>query len=245
MKKLEETNEEFALTTIADSGFLAARSDIEQVKAVLASNLGAQGIRAEDLPRHGVPAGGATSWTLDLGEGEESAKELDGIILSHTDGRVYWSGTYGEGDSGNSPDCYSNDLLTGVGNPGGSCLTCEFAQFGSALKPSGEPARGQACQQRKVLLVLPPYSVLPLSIALSPGSLKSIRKYLVSLGGRMLRYDQVVTRFAWRQEKSGDGQKYAVIDPRVVRTPSEKEQALISVYRDLIQKTTDAPIEDE
>ena len=229
-----------ALTTVSEEGggFLAVRSDPKRVQDILKANLGPAHLGADDLLRHGVPPGGAATWTMDLGEGEEPFKTLDVILLGHREGRVYWRESYDQSGGGTRPDCFSNDLIQGNGDPGGSCAECPHAQFGS--RDSGA---GQACQQRKLLLVLAPHSVIPMVISLSPVNLKPIKKYLIQLGGRMLRYDQVVTRLEWKQEKSKGGYKYSEIVAKSLRPVTEEEAELVKMYQSFVGFDMERPVE--
>ncbi len=233
-------NETALTTTVSEEGgFLAARSDPKRVQEILQANLGAATkFGADDLPRHGVPAGGATSWTVEMEKGDEPVKTLDVILLGHREGRVYWEESYDQSGGGSRPSCFSNDLLRGEGKPGGSCEACPNARFGSR-----ESGSGQACQHRKLLLALAPHSVLPMLISLSPANLKPMKKYLIALGGRMLRFDQVVTRLEWKQEKSKGGYKYSSIVSKSLRPVTGEEAELVKMYQSFVGFDMARPVE--
>src|SRR5687768_9606851 len=103
-----------------------------------------------------MSAGGATFWTVPSLDGEDSVKEIQGVILHHKQSRTYWEKDY---DGSNTPpDCSSRNASIATprqldsDNPDApaeffqppaqqvgenqlapiySCDTCAFAQWGS------------------------------------------------------------------------------------------------------------------
>ncbi len=112
-----------------------------------------EGLMAEDLAgldfvpdRIKIPAGGATTFEIPDGDEEDgvrTAKDITGVILLHHPAFAYYMRKYTGGS--NPPDCGSFDGKLGVGNPGGSCATCPYNQFGS-----GE-GKSKACKNRRIL----------------------------------------------------------------------------------------------
>ena len=84
------------------SPFVIFSTPISEVKEAVAANLGNSGMNISDFERIKIPAGGGSAWTLQGLDGEEIAKELNGIIVAWRDTRAYWSVPLEESD-GNMP----------------------------------------------------------------------------------------------------------------------------------------------
>jgi len=190
---------------------------------VLKSNF-PKGVTPGDLDRIKVPAGGATSWEITTLKGEESVKAIEGIILIADDNRVLYKSAYtGENDP---PDCFSPDGEIGFGDPGGPCATCPLSQWGSA-----ENGRGQACNLRKLMLILRPDSLLPVIISAPTGSVKPITDYMKRITSAGLPHYAVVSSLGLSKKKSGEGITYAAIEPVFVRELADEEIEKVLEYR--------------
>lgn len=188
----------------AEAAFPALAQDPQAIVAAMAENLGGQAITPFDLDRVTIPAGGGLAWSVPTLEGEKPQAEITGIIIGVQNARAYWAQTI-EASGGNlPPDCISDDAVTGVGNPGGECRVCPFAQFGSDAKQ-----RGQACKHIQRLFVLRAEAMLPLVVNLPPTSLKGAKKYLLRLVSNGKRASSVVTKIALERDKSADGIVYS------------------------------------
>ena len=136
------TVESYALTEVAEGG------DLQEI---IADNLGGEQITPFDLDRVTVPAGGALSWEVPTLDGEESVKEIEGIVIYWRTARAYWEQGLDESGGGSPPDCSSDDGQIGIGTiaatvQGGQCSACPMNQFGSAGSVSlrQEPFFGSA-----------------------------------------------------------------------------------------------------
>ena len=99
-------------------------SDVSELDKTFAVNLGGDQINASDLDRVKVPSGGALSFEIpDVNEpdGVSTSKTIEGVIVAHKSVRAYWSKSLDEGDGSQPPDCYSDDAVSGIGEPGGKC----------------------------------------------------------------------------------------------------------------------------
>lgn len=175
-----------------------ARAEI--VEAIHA-NLGTGALRPLDLQRVTVPPGGGVFWTvydLDNPEGTP-VKELRGVVVHMKKGRTFWEQALGDGASGTPPDCFSEDMVNGTGNPGGPCAQCPHAQWGS--DPNG--GRAQRCKQRTMLFLLEPGKALPTVVMVPPASLSNLTKYMLALASNMVPFYRVETRLGLR--KTGGG----------------------------------------
>jgi hypothetical protein len=151
------------------------------------------------------------SWQVPTVDGIEEVKTIEGVVVHFRTVRAYWHEAYQGGN--NPPDCYSNDCLQGIGDPGGECARCPFAQWGS--DPRG--GRGQACRQMMQVFILREGSILPTAITLPPTSLKAARQYFIRLAASVppAPYWSIVTRFSLEQAKNDNGITYsrAVLSP--------------------------------
>lgn len=195
------------------------------VAGALTENLGDEGLSAFDLPRVKVPSGGQSAWMLDGLEGEEVVKTFKGIIVFHKLARAYWAIDMDEGGSGSPPDCSSVDARVGVGDPGGDCEVCEFAQYGSA-----EKGEGQACKMMRQLFIVREGELLPLVLNVPPSSLKDVKGYLVRMAAKGRKYYSVVTEFSLVKARSQSGVDYVKIHCGVDSLLSPEEVASVEAY---------------
>ena len=205
----------------------ALSRDPREVAAVIRQNLGPTQLTPFDLDRVRVPAGGGLTWQVPSLEGEpESVSSLEGVVVSTRFIRSYWPGEYEGGND--PPQCSSQDGQRGMGDPGGNCASCAFAQFGSAPKGSG-----QACKSSE-LIFLPradSASMLPLLLVLPPTSLREMRKFTLRLSGKNIALASIVTAFKLRQVKNATGITYSQAYPALVTTLSAEQWTAMKSYR--------------
>ena len=167
--------------------------DPVELQEALADNLGGEQIREFDLPTVKIPSGGQTSWSVPSVSGEKIVKTIEGVIIAHKWTRGYWADSLDDTGGGQPPDCSAPDARTGTGfpfrKPGEviapdaepvtmACEECPNSQFGSARS-----GRGQACQHRKLIMLLPPTGLLPLIVNLAPTSGQPARDFFLGLSG--------------------------------------------------------------
>ncbi len=186
---------------VVESKYLVLQGDSDIVE-IVQENLGSEGVSAYDLDRVKIPAGGATAFEVPTLEGEESVKEIEGIIIFWKTARAYWPEKF-NGEN-NPPQCSSVDGEVGQGNPGGYCSKCPLAQFGSA-----ENGKGQACKQMRQMFIVRENDILPLVITLPPTSIKPAKQYFMRLASKGIKYTHAVTRITLEKAKSGDGITYS------------------------------------
>ena len=205
-KKTEET----ANLPEARKSLLPHLPSSTQVREIFQQNL--EGIEpAFEVVK--VPAGGGLSWTVPTLEGEESRKELAGVILDHYPVRAYWEHEYGKDGSSAPPACSSIDGIRGVGNPGGECAKCPKNEW-----QSGKDGRGKACRQKhRVFLYAPEFEgFLPFLVVLPTMSATkkyegSIATYAVKLTSRLKPLSSVTSRLKLTEDKNQDGIKYSKV----------------------------------
>ena len=233
------------MTTMAKTDATAyklAQVDAPALIKIVEENFGPGALRFSDLERIKVPTGGAQTWeTIDTRTGESvPAKSIEGIILAWQPQRAYWPTRYSGGSE--PPACSSNDAITGVGIPGGDCLKCPLAKYGTAVDDKGQPGAGQACTETRSVLIARPGNLLPTALAIPPTSLANFRKYLVALSDRGISYRQAVTSFSLKAEENSTGIKVSTIVPRFVSllndTMTTRATALGAVMKNLLLQPT-------
>lgn len=227
-KHKEQGDEETALATI-ESQYPVLAGDVQATMEVIRENLGGEQIGPNDLTRVKVPGSGATTWEVPTASGEQSQKELEGVIVFHKQARTYWAEGLEEG-GGKPPDCWSDDAVTGHGEPGGDCATCQFAQFGSDDKE-----RGQACKLMRQLFILRPGQFLPTLVTVPPSSLKGARAYLLGLASEGIPYYGVKTKLTLEKQKNQDGIAFAQINFLAGEKLDGDDKARVKGYVDAIK----------
>jgi len=178
-----------AKSTLKEYGILPDQSAI----ATLEANLGGAELDVFSFDTITLPLGGAEMWQINTLDGVQAEKEITGIITWWTERRRYYSDVY-TGDN-RPPDCFSNDLIHGEGEPGGFCSECPLNQWGSGIGPDGEPSRGKACSQYRLLFInRGEEAILPDVVIVPPTSLANSRQYFFSLIKQNLPHYAVVTK---------------------------------------------------
>ena len=154
------------------------------VTEVLQSNLGGEEISPNDLAMVKMPTGGGVHWAVPTAEGEESVPTITGVIVHIARTRAWWRSNETTGDP---PDCSSVDGLNGHGKPGGLCMGCPNNEWGTAVNDAGNPTKGKACGEKKLLFVIREGQILPTVVRVSTASLCVIKKWqlgITSIGVR-------------------------------------------------------------
>jgi len=211
---------------------------LEQVQDVVRENLGETAdITPFDLERIRIPAGGGTQWELPDGT---TAPAFDAVIIGWSNCRGYWPGSFAGGEP---PQCWSTDGVTGIGDPGGECRRCPYAQFGTAVGADGESRRGQACKAMRRLLLLLPGQALPVLLTLPPTSLRPCRQYMLRLvSSDRLAYWQVITRFGLARQTNRSGIAYSVVSLERGAVLPEEMAARAKAYADAVRGILSGPV---
>jgi hypothetical protein len=210
-----------------DNEFELLKQDPKDLTEVLRDNLGGEALNPFDLDRIQIPSGGILQYQISDVDGQHSVESFDAVIIHWENKRVYWEKAIGDGGGSGPPDCVSEDGDNGVGNPGGTCSQCPFAQFGSAQK-----GRGQACKQIKMLFVLPRGSLLPSMLNVPPTSIGAIKKYFLRLSSKLERFHRVVTTFHLEPATNASGTAFARISLAKASSLSDSEITAMTAYRD-------------
>lgn len=155
---------------------------------------------------------------------------LDIVILAAKPGlnKVYYASAYDPNQvEPSAPDCFS--LEGGVPDKSvnqpvsPSCATCPMNAFGSGRNAAGQPTKGKACADSKVLAVFRKGSVY--SFKIPPASLKNFGLYVKNLTNRGVPLGNVITYVGF-----DDNAEYSVLQFRVgAFIPESAKEALVAV----------------
>jgi hypothetical protein len=212
---------------------LATLEDLEPYSFMDASsleavreNIGGQILTPADFTRIKFPSAGSQFWELPNLEGDlEPVKAIQGIVLMRRDTRVYWTKEY-DGER-IPPDCSSDDCITGKGTPGGLCATCPNSQWESDPKGGG----GQACKAVGIQFVMVAGDALPIIIPVPPTSLQPVKKFMLGLSSKKLRYYDCILSFNLEQAQNKGGIKYSRIKLKLVSVLPELAREQIQAYK--------------
>jgi hypothetical protein len=221
----DKSSKEVAVTDGAN--FAVCTVDPAVLTEVITENVGPD-LNIFDLDKLIIPSSGGTFWAISTLQGDKMVDHIDGILIYFQDVRGYWATSF-EDNPGQPPACSSTDCRQGEGTPGGDCLKCPLAEFGSANK--GE---GQACTQSRRLFLLTEGSLLPVMIVCPPTSLKNARKYFIKLAGFNVPYHGVITRLKLSKDKNTGGVEFSKVEFETISPIKEAPHAKIQSYRDMI-----------
>ena len=178
----------------------AMESGVEEIRDLIISNVGDEGLDSFDLSRAINPGSGGDKWKIPDIDGEpEMTDSITGVIVYHRLVRAYWPGEYKPNETG-PPDCSSVDARWGEGTPGGNCADCAFSVFGSGKNNS------QACRAMKQIFIIREGELLPTLVNITAANIGMPKRYLLGLlSKRRLRYNQVVTNINLTPDISSSG----------------------------------------
>lgn len=174
-----------------DSPALASKEEVEELKEMFTENL-AEG-EIPQLASTRLPSGeGDKIKIVKAGEIVDEVEELTGVILHFIPlQKACYKKPYSKNDPKVPPDCSSKDGITGEGDPGGSCVKCEFNRYNTAHNGG----KGKLCKDIMTVFLLLPEHVMPIRIPLPPTSHKPFKTYRNDLTDlRRGTYYGVVTR---------------------------------------------------
>jgi hypothetical protein len=184
--------------------FIALDTPLEKIAAVVSENYGVDGISERHLQKITIPSGTGTMINVEGEDGTTAVKSIDFIVLDQRLTRQYWKEEKKPGEN-IPPDCFSLDSIKGIGNPGGECKHCPYAQFKSAKQGTG---KGQACRQTRNLYILRAgegTTIFPEILRLPPTSHRALEAVAGKLSRRILGLSSAVltatltTNGSWSQ----------------------------------------------
>ena len=206
---------------------------------IVASNIGEGQVYESDLPRVGMPAGGATQWSYEDASGNVvNTDAIEGILVASTGRGALWPS---QEPSGSRPLLVSNDMRTGylVGEDFGDVRPEDLDKFlldegrydYAAMSNSTEfgfgagGGRGKRVKEQVVLAVLQKGEVLPVLVKLGGGSLGAWTKFRKGL--KVLPNEAIVSLKLERVSNMA-GQKFSRVKPSLVGTLTEAEGEVVT-----------------
>jgi hypothetical protein len=214
-KNQKGAEEEKAIVPAGEAGLPAVlegyRFDAKSL-AVLRENV-QDDITPFDLDKIKVPAGGGLSWEIPTIGKPISTQEITGVIVYYRNTRAYWDSDY-NGEK-TPPTCSSDNAKTGIGDPGGNCVTCPLSKFGSSQNPKSPDS--QACKAIILLFVMVPGKSLPFVIPVPPTSTGIIKKHFLRMANEDIPYYRAIQSLSLTKVKQSKGAiEYSQIVPQVV-----------------------------
>ncbi len=213
---LQEQTSPTATVAPAESGYIALSNNALDV---IRENLKNQPLSLDLFDIVKSPSGGSTVFSVPGLTGEETEKELTGIILDYTTPRAYWDTP--DPIEGTPPVCMSQNSI--VSHDGKACFSCPYNDFGSK---DGE-SNAKACKESVLLFLLRPGNVLPLLVRVPVTSKPRFLKYTARLAGNLVLVNSVVTKITLEKATSKAGKPYALFNFEAVSilSPQEAEHA--------------------
>jgi hypothetical protein len=119
--------------------------------------------------------------------------------------KSFYAKAWAEGDN-NAPDCFSLDGErpdpSATHKQCETCAACPQNAFGSGRNQAGEPTKGKACSDNKIVAVMiPKHGVFRFKVG--PGSLANFGGYVKQLTARNIRLDRVITLVSFDDNTNG------------------------------------------
>ena len=259
-----------ALQVQGASDILALSADgAAEFNQIIQENFGGSRLTLADLDKIKIPSGqGAAVWSIPSAiEGDEdTTKELAGILIGWADKKSWWHKTFNESGGKEQPDCKSNDMVHGLGNPNmilnqkEQALVAEGkanAQARAVVIPdtdgqkgylcatcphnvfgSAAQGGGKSCQDKRFILMMLKDSVMPILIRVPATSINNIKQYFKRLAGSRTSYLGVLTAFTLLKVEGKI--PYYTIVPKAVRKLTPEETAQVRSLRVPFQEALDA-----
>ena len=166
-----------------------------------------------------IPAGGSAMFEMPSENADEPniVKEFSAVILHHHPISTFYKSKY----NGNniSPDCMAIDGVTGVGTPGGNCITCVNNKFGTGENGS------KACKNKHQLYLIRENEIFPVVLFLPNRSIREFSKYIKRILSKGKKSSSVVTKFSLKKAVNRTGISFSQVQFSMQRelTPEENE----------------------
>ncbi len=148
-------------------------------------------------------------------------------MVEYTTPRAYWEKPLEPGNV-TPPDCSSPDGIRGTGDPGGLCHLCPMSKYGSNPR---EGSNGQACSEKRMLLLLRPDSILPLVVQAPSTSIRNVFDYTMNLANdQEMAFHHVYTQLTL-EKVGGGGLEYSKVNLKSLGPVSEEYIPRIEAYQ--------------
>lgn len=213
------------MITIPDSelpqALICSDEDLADIQEGIALNAENGDMSEYDMPRITVAPGALKVHTP---SGPVLTDHIYGVPVYIRNVRTYYKSKV----AGNKPpDCYSKDRLVGIGDPGGKCAECPFAQFESATTADGQQGKGQACKESKQVFILTGGPGMPRMLSIPPTSLGVAKDFFAGLNFSRPYYKWLIRVTVQNTKNSGMEYGMAVFQEVRTLTASEVKRALM------------------
>ena len=159
-----------------------------------------------------VPSGGAPVFIIsDGGEDEDSAKDIEGVIIFTHRLNGYWPNAMGAGPDGDkAPVCSSMDGVTGVNRETAEvrdCATCPYNQFGT----SRDGGKGKACKNMRRMYILRNQDPDLYMLSVPPTSVRDVNKQLTKILGKGIPYTGILIGLKLQKATNAAGINYSKV----------------------------------
>ena len=163
-----------------------------------------------------VGSGGVKVFTVTNGNRDIVVESFQGIIIAQHKSYALFKSADGENENVNTPPvCSSVDGITGIIAETGErrdCESCPYNIFGSA-----EKGGGKACKNMHRLYILVEGCPVPVTLSIPPTSLEMWRNYaIMDIAAAGFEMNEILTEFSLTNEVNKDGQKYSVVNFKMV-----------------------------
>lgn len=204
---------------------IQAYSNVERLE-LIKQNLCGESLSPADFTKVKFPSGDVVHFSVPSITGKPLMLEsITGVILQRKVVRAYWPGEY-SGDN-TPPQCSADDALKGTGDPGGYCLSCELAKFGTAEK-GGIKTNAQACKQTNVNFIKIAESELPVMFRVPPSSINVMKKFMAQLP---VPFSHCIVALELITVQNKGGIKYPELLPRLVAIMTPEEIVAVDAYK--------------
>lgn len=206
----------FSQAEVVDTSFdiSSAKGIYERIKKAQDSVGGRPTLKAK------VGAGGVKVFTITNGSREIVMERFQGVIIAHhKSNALFLSDDVNTENMNTPPICSSVDGITGIEHATGECRNCEHCPH----NVFGTSGKGKACKNMHLLYILVEGSPIPVTLSLPPTSLELWRNYaLMDVAAAGLDMSEVVTEFALTNEVNSTGQKYSIVNFKLIGKVNEE-----------------------
>lgn len=171
-----------------------------------------------------VGSGGVKVFQFTNGNKDIVMEKFQGIIIAHHKNyALFPAATNEEEEKMNKPPiCASLDGITGVVRETGECRNCESCPHNIF----GTDGKGKACKNMHRLYILMEGCPIPVTLSLPPTSLELWRNYaIMDIAAAELDMSEVVTEFGLTNETNDAGQKYSIVNFKMVGRVNDEVKA--------------------
>lgn len=128
------------------------------------------------------------------------------IVLGAKDGfeKAWYATKFKDGEEPAAPDCWSADGVkpdaSSTLKQCESCAGCQHNQFGSGTDANGDPGKGKACPDKKVLAVY--FSPKVYKLTVMPTALKGWKQYCKDLSAMGVFLPTAITKISFAKDKN-------------------------------------------